>query len=98
MLDSVCMLDKALPQQTVRYLNQVIGGEAVRVASSARTAELTYFLQETYDVFTGNVKRAPALWCKLNLEWAYRLLSQPSRIKRQWSLVEYLWLYLTGKL
>jgi len=52
----------------------------------------------TYDVFTGNVKRAPALWCKLNLEWAYRLLSQPSRIKRQWSLVEYLWLYLTGKL
>ncbi|HCU66826.1 MAG TPA: lipopolysaccharide N-acetylmannosaminouronosyltransferase [Rheinheimera sp.] len=52
----------------------------------------------TYDVFTGNVKRAPALWCKLNLEWAYRLLSQPSRIKRQWNLVEYLWLYLRGKL
>jgi len=52
----------------------------------------------TYDVFTGNVKRAPALWCKLNLEWAYRLLSQPSRIKRQWSLVEYLWLYLRGQL
>jgi UDP-N-acetyl-D-mannosaminouronate:lipid I N-acetyl-D-mannosaminouronosyltransferase len=52
----------------------------------------------TYDVFTGNVKRAPALWCKLNLEWAYRLVDQPSRIKRQWSLVEYLWLYLRGKL
>lgn len=52
----------------------------------------------TYDVFTGNVQRAPALWCKLNLEWAYRLLSQPSRIGRQWSLVEYLWLYLRGKL
>lgn len=52
----------------------------------------------TYDVFTGNVKRAPALWCRLNLEWAYRLVDQPSRIKRQWSLVEYLWLYLRGKL
>jgi UDP-N-acetyl-D-mannosaminouronate:lipid I N-acetyl-D-mannosaminouronosyltransferase len=52
----------------------------------------------TYDVFTGNVKRAPALWCKLNLEWAYRLIDQPSRIKRQWNLVEYLWLYLRGKL
>ncbi len=52
----------------------------------------------TYDVFTGNVKRAPAIWCRLNLEWAYRLLSQPSRIKRQWSLVEYLWLYLLGRL
>jgi len=52
----------------------------------------------TYDVFTGHVKRAPALWCKLNLEWAYRLLSQPSRIGRQLVLVEYLWLYLTGRL
>jgi UDP-N-acetyl-D-mannosaminouronate:lipid I N-acetyl-D-mannosaminouronosyltransferase len=52
----------------------------------------------TYDVFTGNVKRAPELWCKLNLEWAYRLIDQPSRITRQWNLVEYLWLYLRGKL
>jgi UDP-N-acetyl-D-mannosaminouronate:lipid I N-acetyl-D-mannosaminouronosyltransferase len=52
----------------------------------------------TYDVFTGNVPRAPALWCKLNLEWLYRLVDQPSRIKRQWVLVEYLALYLRGKL
>ena len=59
MLDSVCMLDKALLLQTVRYLNQVIGGEAVRVASSARTAELTYFLQETYDVLTGELLGHP---------------------------------------
>lgn len=52
----------------------------------------------TYDVYTGNVKRAPALWCKLNLEWAYRLVSQPSRIGRQLRLVKYLWWYLTGKI
>ncbi|MEO3866698.1 WecB/TagA/CpsF family glycosyltransferase [Rheinheimera fenheensis] len=52
----------------------------------------------TYDVFTGNVKRAPALWCKLNLEWAYRLLSQPSRIGRQLGLARYLWWYWTGKI
>ena len=52
----------------------------------------------TYDVFTGNVKRAPALWCKLNLEWAYRLLSQPSRIGRQLGLLRYIWWYWTGKI
>jgi len=52
----------------------------------------------TYDVFTGNVKRAPELWCKLNLEWAYRLVLQPSRIGRQLRLVRYLWWYLTGKI
>jgi UDP-N-acetyl-D-mannosaminouronate:lipid I N-acetyl-D-mannosaminouronosyltransferase len=52
----------------------------------------------TYDVFTGNVKRAPALWCRLNLEWAYRLLSQPSRIGRQLGLLRYVWWYWTGKI
>ncbi len=34
------------------------------------------------DVFAGDVKRAPEAWCKAGLEWLYRLLSQPSRIKR----------------
>jgi len=51
----------------------------------------------TYDVYTGNVKRAPALWCKLNLEWAYRLVLQPSRVGRQLGLMRYLWWYWTGK-
>jgi len=52
----------------------------------------------TSDVFTGNVKRAPELWCKLNLEWAYRLMLQPSRIGRQLGLLRYVWWYWTGKI
>ncbi|MGF9701082.1 WecB/TagA/CpsF family glycosyltransferase [Paenibacillus sp. MABNR03] len=35
------------------------------------------------DIVAGKTKRAPALWQKLNLEWLYRLLSQPSRWRRQ---------------
>ncbi len=34
------------------------------------------------DVFAGNVKRAPKIFIKLNLEWLYRFLKQPSRIGR----------------
>ncbi len=34
------------------------------------------------DVFAGAVQRAPQSWQKLGLEWLYRLLKQPSRIKR----------------
>jgi UDP-N-acetyl-D-mannosaminouronate:lipid I N-acetyl-D-mannosaminouronosyltransferase len=41
----------------------------------------------SFDVYTGNVKRAPKWWLKNNLEWAYRLANQPSRIKRQIHLV-----------
>ncbi|WP_308639434.1 WecB/TagA/CpsF family glycosyltransferase [Paenibacillus silvisoli] len=35
------------------------------------------------DIVAGTVKRAPAIWRKLNLEWLYRLLNQPSRWRRQ---------------
>jgi UDP-N-acetyl-D-mannosaminouronate:lipid I N-acetyl-D-mannosaminouronosyltransferase len=52
----------------------------------------------TYDVYTGNVKRAPAIFCKLGLEWLYRLLAQPTRIGRQLSLLRFAWLMLRGKL
>lgn len=44
----------------------------------------------SFDVYTGNVKRAPEWWVKNNLEWAYRLIMQPSRIKRQIHLVRFL--------
>ncbi|TDU42880.1 UDP-N-acetyl-D-mannosaminouronate:lipid I N-acetyl-D-mannosaminouronosyltransferase [Gelidibacter sediminis] len=44
----------------------------------------------SFDVYTGNVKRAPEWWVKNNMEWTYRLLSQPSRIKRQIHLVRFL--------
>ena len=52
----------------------------------------------TYDVFTGHVKRAPKIWQQLGLEWLYRLLSQPCRIKRQLRLLRYLRWHYTGKL
>lgn len=52
----------------------------------------------TYDVFTGHVKRAPKMWQNLGLEWLYRLLSQPSRIKRQLRLLRYLRWHYTNNL
>ncbi|MCZ3385146.1 lipopolysaccharide N-acetylmannosaminouronosyltransferase [Kosakonia sp. SOY2] len=52
----------------------------------------------TYDVFTGHVKRAPKLWQKSGLEWLYRLLSQPTRLKRQLRLLRYLRWHYSGKL
>jgi N-acetylglucosaminyldiphosphoundecaprenol N-acetyl-beta-D-mannosaminyltransferase len=34
------------------------------------------------DVYSGNSKRAPKIFIKLNIEWLFRLLSSPSRFKR----------------
>ncbi|MFS1538621.1 MAG: lipopolysaccharide N-acetylmannosaminouronosyltransferase [Candidatus Phlomobacter fragariae] len=52
----------------------------------------------TYDVFTGHIKRAPKLWRQLGLEWLYRLLAQPSRIKRQIKLLRFFGYYYSDKL
>lgn len=40
----------------------------------------------SFDVLAGNVKRAPEAFQKLGLEWLYRLLKEPKRIKRQIAL------------
>jgi len=43
------------------------------------------------DVWAGVVKRAPKMWQWLRLEWFYRLLSQPSRWRRQLALPKFAW-------
>lgn len=52
----------------------------------------------SFDVYTGNVERAPKWWVDHNLEWAYRLIKQPSRIGRQIHLVRFLILVKLGRI
>ena len=52
----------------------------------------------SFDVYTGNVKRAPDLFIKLGLEWLYRLLLQPLRFKRQIVFFEFLIQYASNRL
>lgn len=49
----------------------------------------------SFDVYTGHVERAPKWWIDKNLEWAYRLVKQPSRLRRQLPLIKF---YLLLKL
>ncbi len=51
----------------------------------------------TLDVIAGNVKRAPVVFCKLGLEWLYRLLAEPKRWRRQLVLPVFAWLVLMAK-
>ena len=44
----------------------------------------------TLDVFAGTVKRAPEAWIRLDLEWLYRLIKQPSRFGRMLKLPAFL--------
>lgn len=65
---------------------------------SQQHAAIYQGLGGSFDVYTGNVKRAPKWWVDHNLEFAYRLIKQPSRIKRQIHLLRFLLLVKFGKL
>ena len=42
------------------------------------------------DGYAGTVKRAPEFFIKINCEWLYRLIKQPSRFKRMLKLPKYI--------
>ena len=43
----------------------------------------------SFDVLAGEVKRAPEIWQKLNLEWLYRIAGDPKRWKRSMALPKF---------
>ena len=51
----------------------------------------------SFDVFAGHVKRAPAFYRKLGLEWFYRLMKEPQRFKRQLALPKFLMRVIRSK-
>jgi N-acetylglucosaminyldiphosphoundecaprenol N-acetyl-beta-D-mannosaminyltransferase len=50
-----------------------------------------------FDFLSGKVTRAPLILRKLGLEWLFRLIVQPWRIKRQLSLIKFIFLVLKAK-
>ena len=49
---------------------------------AATGASLLIGLGGSLDVFAGRVERAPEIWQKLSMEWLYRGLKEPVRLKR----------------
>lgn len=49
----------------------------------------------SFDVYTGNVPRAPKWWIDHNMEFAYRLVRQPKRISRNIKYIRFAWWLLT---
>lgn len=49
------------------------------------------------DVLAGEAKRAPDIFIRLNLEWFYRLMKNPSRLKRQMAIPKFLAAIITDK-
>ncbi|MBA3307708.1 MAG: WecB/TagA/CpsF family glycosyltransferase [Chloroflexi bacterium] len=57
-----------------RWMHEHLPGSTVRICQG---------IGGTLDTITGDVRRAPAIFRRLGLEWFYRLVRQPSRWRRQ---------------
>lgn len=51
----------------------------------------------SFDVFSGKTKRAPKIIQKLHLEWLWRTLLNPTKIKKAKALPKFAWLVLRSK-
>lgn len=49
------------------------------------------------DILSGNAKRAPDIYQNLGLEWLYRLVKNPSRIKRQLVIPKFMFMVIFGR-
>ena len=70
----VCLVALGIPHQEkliYKHLDKFDKGIFVGVGGS-------------FDVMSGTKKRAPKIFIKLNLEWFYRILCEPKRLKRFW--------------
>ena len=71
----ICMVALGIPDQEkiiYKYLDKFEKGIFIGVGGS-------------FDVLSGTKKRAPKIFIKLNLEWLYRIVTEPKRLKRFWN-------------
>lgn len=86
--DEMPALVQAINDSKAQILFLALGSPKQEKWLSTHVSELTTVrvcqgIGGTLDTIAGTVKRAPEFWCRMNLEWLYRLLEEPKRIKRQ---------------
>lgn len=62
-----------------------------------QTAKMFMALGATIDFEAGNIKRAPKIFQKLALEWAYRLCCEPKRLFKRYFVDDIRFFWLFGK-
>lgn len=71
----ICMVALGIPNQEkliYKYFDKAKKGIYIGVGGS-------------FDVLSGSKMRAPKIFIKLNLEWLYRIITEPKRLKRFWN-------------
>ncbi len=76
-----------IPKQE-KWIAEHIGATGVHIAMG---------IGGSFDVLSGKIKRAPKWMQRCSLEWLYRLLRDPKKIKKVAVLPRFVWAVLTAK-
>jgi len=99
------LLIKKIQKTQTRILFVGLGAPKQEYFIEAISHQLSAFRQNivlmvvggTFDVWSGRIRRAPVLVRGLGLEWLWRLVQEPWRIKRQIQLLRFVYLILKVK-
>lgn len=78
-------INEAAPDFLVVALGASKGQEWIDANQDRLTAPVIAHLGAVVDFTAGTIARAPAIMRKLNLEWAWRILAEPSLWRRYWN-------------
>lgn len=89
--DAVISLIKSAKSDVLYVCFGVPAQEKWVAANREKLGSVRLFLAlgGSLDGYSGNVKRAPEFFIKMNLEWFYRLICQPSRLGRMMKLPKF---------
>jgi N-acetylglucosaminyldiphosphoundecaprenol N-acetyl-beta-D-mannosaminyltransferase len=63
----------------------------------ASGAKVLMVVGGSFDVLSGRLSRAPQIYQKFGIEWLFRAIQQPKRLKRMLALPRFLWTALQSK-
>ncbi len=99
-------LDKEIQEEVINNINQLrpdilfvgmgvpLQEKFINSTLSQLEVKLAMTVGGSFDVLAGEVKRAPFWMQRLNLEWLYRLIQEPSRLGRVMALPKFVFLVL----
>lgn len=69
------------------------------IKSNLKTLKVPLSIAEggSFDFLSGETPRAPSWMRKIGMEWLFRLIIEPRRIRRQMALPKFLWLVFTKR-
>lgn len=91
-------LKEVMPRLVLVALGSPKQEEFISKARVVLTRSLMIGVGGSFDVWSGEVKRAPVIYQKLGLEWLYRTIKEPQRFKRIFpTLPRFLFRVIFGK-